>query len=203
MYQNGTGEHLGNNAKGSASNLVCLFKIYIYVAISDKVLGLKENRMLFARIAANCRPDMHLQECLSNYELYIMPRSLFAADDTLLYCSDKSKLMDILEKMSSTETSDEAPPDIPQPNRCVAIIHTMADVHSMYISSWITIKICQLILFHLYKENVINYIFCLTGMTFQNHISQQQGICSLVILTLWHNHITDTTNISNAPSKKL
>ena len=49
---------------------------------------------------------MHLQECLSNYELSKVPRSLFAADVTMLYCSVKSKLMNILEKMSSAETSD-------------------------------------------------------------------------------------------------
>ena len=48
----------------------------------------------------------------------------------MLYCSAKSKLMDILEKMSSAETFDVAPPDILQPNKCVAIIHTMANVQS-------------------------------------------------------------------------
>ena len=74
---------------------------------------------------------MHLQECLSNYELSIVSRSLFAADYTMLYCSAKSKLMGILEKVSSAETSDVAPPDIPQPNNCVVISHTMADVQSI------------------------------------------------------------------------
>ena len=39
--------------------------------------------------------------------------------------------MDILENMSSAETSA-----IPQPNKCVAIIHTMADVQSMDKHSW-------------------------------------------------------------------
>ena len=43
-----------------------------------------------------------------------MPRSLFAADETMLHCSAKSKLMDILEKMSSAETSNVAPPDLLQ-----------------------------------------------------------------------------------------
>ena len=65
-----------------------------HVAISNKVLELKEDRGLCARIAANSRPDMHLQECLSNYELSIVPGSLFAADDTMLHCSAKSKLKD-------------------------------------------------------------------------------------------------------------
>ena len=33
--------------------------------------------------------------------------------------------------MYSADTSDVAPPDILQPNKCVEIIHTMADVQSM------------------------------------------------------------------------
>ena len=66
---------------------------------------------------------------------------MFAADETMLYCSAKSKLMDILEKMSNAETSDVAPPDIPQPNNCVTIINTMADVQSMEKPCWI--KTCK------------------------------------------------------------
>ena len=49
----------------------------------------------------------------------------------MLYCSAKSKLIDILENKSNAETSDVAPTDIPQPNKCVTIIDTMADVQSM------------------------------------------------------------------------
>ena len=49
--------------------------------------------------------------------------------------------MDILEKMSNAETSDVAPPDIPQPNKCVTIIDTMTDVRSMDKFSWI--KTCK------------------------------------------------------------
>ena len=97
----------------------------VHVAISNKVLALKADRGLFARIAANSHPDMHIQECLSNFELLIVPRLLFAADETMLYCSVKSKLMDKLEKMSSAETSDVVPPDILQPNKCVTIIHSV------------------------------------------------------------------------------
>ena len=71
----------------------------VNVAMSNKVLELKADRGLFARIAANSRPDIHPQKCLSNYDLSIVPRLLFAADDTMLYCSVvKSKLMDILKK---------------------------------------------------------------------------------------------------------
>ena len=80
---------------------------------------------------------MHLQECLSNYELSIVPISLFAADGTMLHCSAKSNLMASLKKMSSEETSDVAPPDIPEPNKCVAIIVTKAKVQSKDKRSWI------------------------------------------------------------------
>ena len=109
-------KNFGTNAKGSASNLVCLFK-NVHVAISDKVVELKD-RGLFASIATNSRPDMHLRECLSNYKLSIVPRSLSAADGIMLHFPAKSKLMEILEKMSSAETSDVVPPDKRQPNKC-------------------------------------------------------------------------------------
>ena len=56
---------------------------HVLVAISNKVFEFKEDRAIFARIAANSRPDMHLQERLSNYELSIVPRSRFAADSTM------------------------------------------------------------------------------------------------------------------------
>ena len=56
--------------------------------------------------------------------------------------------------MSSAETSDVAPPDIPQPNKCIAIIDTMADVHQWTnLAGLRRAKICQLISLHLYKEN--------------------------------------------------
>ena len=159
----------------------------VHIAISNKVSELKADRGLFGRIAANSRPDMHLQECLSNYELSKVPKLLFAVDETILYCSAKSKLMDILEKMSSAETSVVSPPDIPQPNKCVMIIHAF--------SQWTNpaglrcAKICQLSSSHLYKENImnrINFIILFDRYDFQNHLSQQEGTCGLVILTLWH-----------------
>ena len=49
--------------------------------------------------------------------------------------------MDILEKISNAETSDVVPPDILQPNNCVAIIDTMADVQSTDKPGWI--KMCK------------------------------------------------------------
>ena len=161
--------------KVSASNLACLFK-NVHVVISNKVLELKEVIWLFARIAINSRPDMHLQECLSNSE-----------HNASLLCSGKSKSMDILENISSAKTCDLAPLYIPQPNKCVAIIILLLMFsQSTNLAGLIRAKICQLIRLHLYIENMMNYILWLAGMTLQNHLSQQHGICGLVVLTLWH-----------------
>ena len=48
LHQYRTQAYLGTNAKGSASNLVCLFK-KIDVAIPEKALELKVDRGLFWR----------------------------------------------------------------------------------------------------------------------------------------------------------
>ena len=64
-----------------------------------------------------------------------MPRSPFAADDTMLHCSDKSKLTDILELHLLIYRI--TPHDIPQPNKRVAISDAMADVQSMDKPGWI------------------------------------------------------------------
>ena len=62
--------------------------------------------------------------------------------------------MDILEKTSIADTSDVAPPDTPQPNKCVAIIQTMADVLSMDKPSWV--KMCtDLLAYFIYLYNKI------------------------------------------------
>ena len=57
--------------------------------------------------------------------------------------------------MSCAETAVVSPPYIPQPNKCVMIIHTF--------SQWTNpaelrcAKICQLISLHLYKENIMKF----------------------------------------------
>ena len=83
--------------------------------------------------------------------------------------------------MISADPSDVAPPDIPQPYKCFEIIDTM--ILWLTFSQWTNLaglrrtKICQLISLYLYKDNMMNYILSLKGMTFQNKISQHQGIC--------------------------
>ena len=68
-------------------------------------MELKEDRSLFARMLVVCKstPNINLKESIGKYEFSVVPRSLFAADGTMLHCSMKSKLMTILEKLPLDE----------------------------------------------------------------------------------------------------
>ena len=67
----------------------------------NNTVDLREDRNLFARMVVVCksRPDIDIKEAEGIYEFSVVPRSLFAADGTLLHCSRKSALMDLLEKL--------------------------------------------------------------------------------------------------------
>lgn len=55
------------------------------VISGDKIIELKEDRSLFARmlIVARSRPEIDLQQAIGKYEFSAVPRSLFAPDGTL------------------------------------------------------------------------------------------------------------------------
>ena len=85
--------------------------------------------------------------------------------------------MYILEKMPSAETSNVTPPDILQPNNCVELIYTIADVQSMDKPSWI--KTCNYLSAHFIafmqkKYDELHIVFDRNDIP--NHISQRQGI---------------------------
>lgn len=72
------------------------------VKLATDVVELKENRSLFARllIIARSRPEVDLPSTIGTYEFSCIPRSLFASDGSVLICTDKYKLMAILEGMA-------------------------------------------------------------------------------------------------------
>ena len=76
----------------------------------ERVVELKEDRSLSARLmmVCNSRQDVDIIDAVSLYEFTVVPRSLFAADGTMLHCSRKSTLMHILEKRGA-ETSTRTP----------------------------------------------------------------------------------------------
>ena len=76
---------------------------------ADRIVELREDRPLFARMMMVCksRPEIDIKETVGQYEFSIVPRSLFAADGTMLHCSSKSNLMSILEKLNDSRTTGE------------------------------------------------------------------------------------------------
>ena len=69
--------------------------------INENVVELKEDRSLFARmcVVAKSRPEIDLKEAIGQYEFNLVPRSMFAADGSMLHCPSKSVLMNILERL--------------------------------------------------------------------------------------------------------
>ena len=57
------------------------------------------DRAWFGRmfVVGKSRRDVNLKHVIGKYELSIIPRSMFAQDDSMLHCSCKSALLDVLE----------------------------------------------------------------------------------------------------------
>ena len=55
-------------------------KKVLKLSCKDKVIELKEDRSLFARLMAVCknRPEINIKEVIGQYEFSVVPRSLFA-----------------------------------------------------------------------------------------------------------------------------
>ena len=72
----------------------------IRVKANDKVIELKEDRSLFARMSlvAKSRPEIDINEGVGEFQFNVVPKSMFAPDSSMLHCSCKSDLMAILEK---------------------------------------------------------------------------------------------------------
>ena len=82
------------------------------------------------------RPEIDIKETVGQYEFSIVPRSLFAADGTMLHCSSKSNLMSILEKLNDNRNNRRvAGPNEDQMK--VAIVDGMAEVQSLHKPEWI------------------------------------------------------------------
>ena len=71
------------------------------LSCKDKVIELKEDRSLFAKLMAVCksRPEINIKEVIGQYEFSVAPRSLFAPDGKMLHCSAESALMTILVQL--------------------------------------------------------------------------------------------------------
>ena len=67
---------------------------------------LRRAKDLYARlmVLAKSNREINQKHAISNYEFTLTPRALFAPNGNLLSCTDKSKLMHLLEKLTSKKS---------------------------------------------------------------------------------------------------
>ena len=83
-------------------------------------------------VVYHSRPEINIHEAIGTYEFSLVPRSLFAADGTMLYCLNKSTLMGFVEKETSpVPSSDEASPRPPDQRGKIVIVDGMAELQSL------------------------------------------------------------------------
>jgi len=81
--------------------------------LADQVVELKDDRSLFAHmlIVAHSRPEINLKDSVGDHEFTSVPGALFSVTGELLPCTDKSKVMHILEELP-TKTGIPQPQDV-------------------------------------------------------------------------------------------
>ena len=92
-----------------------------------------------ARMMVVCqsRPEINMKDAIGLHEFSVVPRSLFAADETMFHCTNKSQLMSILEALpgdqpAETANTQVAGVDVQGRHRVkVDIVDGMAEVQSL------------------------------------------------------------------------
>lgn len=81
------------------------------VRVGEKIIKLREERQLLARflVIQQSRPELvpKLAATIGDYELSVLPRSLFANDGSLLIPTDKSSLMHAVKEQKDMNISEE------------------------------------------------------------------------------------------------
>ena len=114
----------------------------VRVESQGKIIELKEDRALFARMMVVCkaRPEIDIKEAVGVYEFSVVPRSMFSADGTMLHCSSKSDLMDILEKLperpAAQDETGEMMVDAGMQMK-VSIVDGMAELQALDKPDWV------------------------------------------------------------------
>jgi len=107
------------------------------VKVGDKVIKLREDRQFLGRclIIQESRPELvpKLADMIGNYELSVVPRSLFAVDGSLLLPTDKASIIHAIEL---AQPPSSAPQDGSLPR--VLIIDAMAVLQGMKKSPGMT-----------------------------------------------------------------
>ena len=73
------------------------------VKIREKIVDLKETKDLYGRlmVLARSNRDIDQKQAVGTYEFTLTPRALFSPNGSVLPCNDKSKLIHVLEKLTT------------------------------------------------------------------------------------------------------
>ena len=81
------------------------------VRVRENVIKLREDRQLLARflVIQQSRPELvpKLPTTIGDYEMSVLPRSLFASDGSLLIPTDKSSFMHAIEEQNAIDEPEE------------------------------------------------------------------------------------------------
>ena len=128
----------------------------------EEYIELKEDRSLFARMSlvAKSRPEIDIKEAVGQYEFNVVPKSMFAADGSMLHCTSKSSLMRILEKLDDKRhTSNNSENDTfleeETGQKKVSIVDGMAEVQALDKPEWI--KSCSHLADHFTAHIFVKY----------------------------------------------
>ena len=87
------------------------------VRVGDKVIKLREERQLLAcfLVIQQSQPEFlpRLASTIGNYEMAVMPRSMFAGDGSLLIPNDKASIIHAVEAFKPTQPMAESLPLVP------------------------------------------------------------------------------------------
>ena len=79
------------------------------VKVGEKVTKLREERQLLGRclVIQKSRPELvpRLEDMIGDYEMAVIPRSIFAVDGSLLLPTDKSRLLHQIEALKPSQST--------------------------------------------------------------------------------------------------
>ena len=105
------------------------------VTVGDKVIKLREERQLLARflVIQQSRPELvpKLEATIGEYEMAVVPCSMFAVDGSLLLCTDKASLMHVIEETARVAPVMDSGPEMQIPTNRVLIVDAMAVLQCM------------------------------------------------------------------------
>ena len=162
-------------------------------------MELKKDCSLFARllIVSKLSKDVSLENAVGNFELSVVPRSLFSADGQMLPTQGKSKLMNILVDLPEQSEVDEPGNKSIEDSYTVALIDGMAEVQTLSKPDWI--KNCEQLKYDHMDE--IRVIF--DPYDIPHSLKQATRARRTKNNMPMAYHITDHTNIAKVPLKKI